>query len=98
MIALDISKDYDKVLHAGLLHKPKSYGIKGCISSIIESFLQDKENVVRYTTCHQCRSTSGFGSWTHLVYGMQQGHLVPFQELEFMQMILLHIPAYKQLL
>ena len=40
-IALDISKAFDKVRHAGLLHKLNAYGVWGSILSIIESFLQD---------------------------------------------------------
>ena len=38
-IALDISKTFDKVWHAGLLHKLKSYGISGPFLEIINSFL-----------------------------------------------------------
>ena len=41
-IALDISKAFDKVWHAGLLHKLKAYGVDGSILSIIESFLLDR--------------------------------------------------------
>ena len=38
LIALDISKAFDKVWHAGLLHKLKSYGISGPFMEIINSF------------------------------------------------------------
>ena len=38
-VALDIFKAFDKVWHAGLLHKLKSYGISGQIFSLIYSFL-----------------------------------------------------------
>ena len=41
-IALDISMAFDKVWHAGLLHKLKAYDVMGSILSIIESFLQDR--------------------------------------------------------
>ena len=34
-MALDISKDFDKVWYAGLLHKLKSYGISGQIFSLL---------------------------------------------------------------
>ena len=41
-VALDISKDFDRVWHAGLLHKLKSYGISGQIFSLISSFLSNR--------------------------------------------------------
>ena len=33
-VALDISKAFDRVWHAGILHKPRSYGISGQIFSL----------------------------------------------------------------
>ena len=42
-VALDISKAFDRVLHAGLLHKLKSYGISGQIFSLISSFLSNRQ-------------------------------------------------------
>ena len=39
--ALDISKSFDKVWYAGLLHKLKSYGISGQIFGLISSFLSN---------------------------------------------------------
>ena len=41
-VALDISKDFDRVWHAGLLQKLKSYGISGQIFSLISSFLSNR--------------------------------------------------------
>ena len=41
-VALDISKAFDRVLHAGLLHKLKSYGISGQIFGLIFSFLSNR--------------------------------------------------------
>ena len=41
-IALDISKALDRVWHAGLLHKLKSYGISGQIFGLISSFLSNR--------------------------------------------------------
>ena len=41
-VALDISKAFDKVWHAGLLHKRKSYGISGQIFGLISSFLSNR--------------------------------------------------------
>ena len=41
-IALDISKAFDRVLHAGLLHKLRSYGISGQIFGLISSFLSNR--------------------------------------------------------
>ena len=42
VVALDISKAFDRVWHAGLLHKLKSYGISGQIFGIISSFLSNR--------------------------------------------------------
>ena len=41
-VALDISKAFDRVCHAGLLHKLKSDGISGQIFSFISSFLSNR--------------------------------------------------------
>ena len=41
-VALDLSKAFDRVWHAGLLHKLKSYGISGQIFGLISSFLSDR--------------------------------------------------------
>ena len=41
-VALDISKGFDRVWHAGLLHKLKSYGISGQIFGLISSFLSNR--------------------------------------------------------
>ena len=47
IVALDISKAFDKVWHAGLLHKLSSYGISGKLFSIIKSFLLGRQlNVI----------------------------------------------------
>ena len=42
-VALDISKAFDRVWHAGLYHKLKSYGISGQIFSHISSFLSNRQ-------------------------------------------------------
>ena len=41
-VALDISKAFDRVWHAGPLHKLKSYGISGQIFGLISSFLSNR--------------------------------------------------------
>ena len=41
-VALDISKVFDRVWHAGLLHKLKSYGMSGQIFGLISSFLSNR--------------------------------------------------------
>ena len=41
-VALDISKAFDRVWHARLLHKLKSYGISGQIFGLISSFLSNR--------------------------------------------------------
>ena len=45
-VALDISKVFDRVWHAGLLHKLKSYGISGQIFSLVSSFLSNRRLLV----------------------------------------------------
>ena len=41
-VALEISKAFDRVWHAGLLHNLKSYGILGQIFGLISSFLSNR--------------------------------------------------------
>ena len=41
-LALDISKAFDRVWHAGLLHKLKSYDFSGQIFGLIFSFLSSR--------------------------------------------------------
>ena len=42
-MALDISKAFDRVFHAGLLHKLKSCGISGQIFGLISSFVSNRQ-------------------------------------------------------
>ena len=42
-VALDISKAFVRVWHAGLLHKLKPYGISGQIFGLISSFLSNRQ-------------------------------------------------------
>ena len=42
-VALDISKTFDRVWNAGLLHKLKSDGILGQIFGLISSFLINRQ-------------------------------------------------------
>ena len=42
-VALDISKAFDKVWHAGLLRKLRAYGVTGSMFDIISSFLDDRK-------------------------------------------------------
>ena len=41
-VPLDLSKAFERVWHAGLLHKLKSYGISGQIFGLISSFLSNR--------------------------------------------------------
>ena len=41
-MALDISKAFDRVWRAGLLHNLKSYGLSGQIFGLISSFLSNR--------------------------------------------------------
>ena len=42
-VGRDISRAFDRVWHAGLLHKLKCYGISGQILSLISSFLSNRQ-------------------------------------------------------
>ena len=42
-VALDISKAFDRVWHAGLLHKLKSYGMSSQICGLISSFVSNRQ-------------------------------------------------------
>ena len=46
VVALDISKAFNRVWHTGLLHKLKSYGISGQIFGLISSFLSNRQLLV----------------------------------------------------
>ena len=43
-MALDLSKAFDRVCHAGILHKLKSYGISGQILGLISYFLSNRQS------------------------------------------------------
>ena len=43
---LDIPKAFDKVWHDGLLFKLKSYGISGCLFTLIKDFLRNRQQHV----------------------------------------------------
>ena len=49
-VALDISTDFDRVLHVGLLPKPNSYEISSQIFGFISSFLRNRPLRVMATT------------------------------------------------
>ena len=42
-VVLDISKAFDRLWHAGLLHKLRSYGISGLTFGCISSFLSNRQ-------------------------------------------------------
>ena len=41
-VALDIFKGFDRVLHVGILHKFKYYGISGQLIGLVSSFLRNR--------------------------------------------------------
>ena len=51
-VALDISTAFDRVLHIGLLHKLKSYGISSQILGLVCSLLRNRQlRVIRHLIC-----------------------------------------------
>ena len=75
-LALDISKALDKVWHAGLLQKLKSYGISGQIFGLICSFLSnrqlrvvlDRKSSQEYSVNAGAPQRSILGSTVHFSY------------------------------
>ena len=55
-VALDISKAFDRVWHAGLLHKLKAYQIPGQIFGLISSFLSNR----RFQVVLNGKSSQGY--------------------------------------
>ena len=68
-VALDISKVFDRVWHAGLLHKLKSYGISGQIFGLISSLLSNR----RFRVLLDGKSSQEYP----VNAGVPQGSLVP---------------------
>ena len=62
-VAPDISKAFDRIWHAGLLHKLKSYGISGQIFGLISSFLSNRR--LRVVLDGKCWSSSRVCSWSY---------------------------------
>ena len=75
-IALDIFKVFDRVWHAGLLHKLKLYGVSGPIFDLISSFLSnrrlrvvlDGKSSQEYPVNAEVRQGSILGSTLFLLY------------------------------
>ena len=67
-VALDISKAFDKMWDAGLLHQLRSYGVQGDVLAIIASFLKDRK--LRFVV--DSKSSSDFAVNT----GVPQGSIL----------------------
>ena len=67
-IFLDISKAFDKVWHAGLIHKLKQNGISGNFLLILENFLSDR--------CQRVTINGKTSSWRNLKAGVPQGSVL----------------------
>ena len=64
VVALDISKAFNRVGHAGLRHKLRSYGISGQIFGLISSFLSNRQLRVVLDGSAGCWSSSRVHSWS----------------------------------
>ena len=61
LVALDISKAFDKVWHKGLLHKLQLFGASGVMYSIISAFLTNRKTkvVLKGQSSPTCSISSG---------------------------------------
>ena len=67
-VFLDISKAFDKVWHEGLLYKLKSYGVDGCLYSILDNYLQNRKQKVVLS--------GQSSSWLNVNAGVPQGSVL----------------------
>ena len=83
VIAFDISKAFDKVWHAGLLHKLKAYGVIDPILRFLESFLDERPLKV-FLVGRLCLFISTYSCFLLMIfhcsiYGLEAIYTVHFQ-------------------
>ena len=95
VIALHISKVFDKVLHAGLLHKLKAHGVRGYIPSLNLFFKIGSWSLflmvclLHHMISMQQYCRDRFWDPHCFLCTLMTCLMVPFQELEFIQIWLL---------
>jgi hypothetical protein len=68
VVFLDISKAFDRVWHAGLLHKLKGSGIRGRLLQWLQSYLKDRQQRVTINGV--------FSPWGKILAGVPQGSVL----------------------
>jgi hypothetical protein len=68
VVFLDISKAFDRVWHAGLLHKLKGHGIRGTLLKWLHSYLTDRHQRVVINGIHS--------AWGKIKAGVPQGSVL----------------------
>jgi hypothetical protein len=68
VVFLDISKAFDRVWHAGLLHKLKGHGIRGRLLKWLQSYLTDRQQRVTINGIHS--------TWKSIKAGVPQGSVL----------------------
>ena len=68
VVFLDISRAFDRVWHAGLLHKLETNGIKGNVLAWINNYLKDRQQRV-------CLNGQ-YSDWRTILAGIPQGSIL----------------------
>lgn len=73
---MDMSKAFDRVDHRILINKLDAYGIRGNISNLIKSYLQDRQQITVINRICKKHETTFKSSPRTVMYGVPQGSIL----------------------